>query len=885
MACCTSGGDASSPGPNEQIAIERALKDQQIRVLEGCFNDSGTLDMERVTTNLWCHRSDPDCVQAIIDLLTKHTDEKSVFDGVEFYLPQLAHMVIHLGEEFPLKTMQIFVLSVVQHSMHFALQLHWILIAMMQDYMPEMEDGQPNPGYEFLFYTRAVALLQTVDRCVMSGSPRRPFLEQLYRSGQVTETELRELEIADRRFNALAMIESLDETTWLDVEEGDLKGNLLFKRWKRKGKLKTHPWKLCYFKVQDRMLFCFRSKESGFLKRAIPLEDAEVITDPNAKHQWYFEVKSYYGKLKLRADSQQQFDNWVNKLKEIRDQPPHSFFEEGTVERQVTKVQEHKWLFFRNERKMVQQMTDIVEELRFIADVPARKPLFEKRLMDMQLPEYGYVPMCRSTDLWCNIIRITPNENKCFKSKARVPGMVTFEVEQSKEDVATHLFQLFTIEMHNDDDPFATRSSRDISVDFSMERGSEVDNSTGHGGGLLAGTVRRLFRGHNDVDSSPSKSEEESQEEPPRDSVNGSSGTESGKRTVWRPGSKLTRSGSKLTANYFRWPNMTLLENIAKKTETNQGLNAIPEERRAESTTPVSPASTAKTFGEPWSERVERLRTSSPFGNRRGWQINQIIAKSNDDVRQEVFIMQLFQFYKDTFENEGLSLWLQPYRILSTSNSTGLIEFVTDTSSFDALKKMDSYPGSLLGHFENTYGSQNSQAFKDAQKNYIESLAAYSIVCYLLAIKDRHNGNIMLDLEGHVIHIDYGFVFGSAPGNQFSMERAPFKLTTEMVEVMGGLNSEGYNRFVELCTDAMKAARNHKAVVETMIQIMMFKSKLPFAEHGDSVITRFQSRLLPNVHDSRLKAAVEQQLIRKSYNHTGANLYDHFQVATNGIAK
>ena len=80
------------------------------------------------------------------------------------------------------------------------------------------------------------------------------------------------------------------------------------------------------------------------------------------------------------------------------------------------------------------------------------------------------------------------------------------------------------------------------------------------------------------------------------------------------------------------------------------------------------------------------------------------------------------------------------------------------------------------------------EAFRTAQRNFVWSLAAYSLMSWLFLFKDRHNGNLLLDTAGHVIHIDFGFVFGFvfgiAPGGSFSLEMGvPFKLTEEMLEV------------------------------------------------------------------------------------------------------
>eukprot|EP00351_Strombidinopsis_sp_SopsisLIS2011_P006038 CAMPEP_0116879196 /NCGR_PEP_ID=MMETSP0463-20121206/10987_1 /TAXON_ID=181622 /ORGANISM="Strombidinopsis sp, Strain SopsisLIS2011" /LENGTH=127 /DNA_ID=CAMNT_0004528257 /DNA_START=2313 /DNA_END=2696 /DNA_ORIENTATION=- len=46
-------------------------------------------------------------------------------------------------------------------------------------------------------------------------------------------------------------------------------------------------------------------------------------------------------------------------------------------------------------------------------------------------------------------------------------------------------------------------------------------------------------------------------------------------------------------------------------------------------------------FMETSKEQDERVRRNSPFGNLKTWKLIKMIVKSNDDVRQEQFAMQL----------------------------------------------------------------------------------------------------------------------------------------------------------------------------------------------------------------------------------------------------
>ena len=78
-----------------------------------------------------------------------------------------------------------------------------------------------------------------------------------------------------------------------------------------------------------------------------------------------------------------------------------------------------------------------------------------------------------------------------------------------------------------------------------------------------------------------------------------------------------------------------------------------------------------------------------------------------------------------------------------------------------------------------------NKRYNSAKQNFMRSMAGYSLLCYILQIKDRHNGNILLDTKGHMVHVDFGFLLSNSPGN-LNFEAMTFKLTKEYIDVLGG---------------------------------------------------------------------------------------------------
>ena len=227
-------------------------------------------------------------------------------------------------------------------------------------------------------------------------------------------------------------------------------------------------------------------------------------------------------------------------------------------------------------------------------------------------------------------------------------------------------------------------------------------------------------------------------------------------------------------------------------------------------------------FKKLWAEKVPKLKSQSFFHAFNSYTLKPVIMKGGDDLRQEVFAMQLFKKFNSIFQKEQTGIYIRPYEIMVTSSSAGFLEFLSDTTTVSGLKNKFNERLTLAEIYRHVFQDK----FEFARKNFIESLAGYSLLCYLLQIKDRHNGNIMITHEGHMLHIDFGFLISNAPGN-FHFETAPFKLTADYVALMDGPESEYFEYFEFLLLKGLIALNKNINEILPLIKVTSEKSPLP----------------------------------------------------------
>ena len=290
-------------------------------------------------------------------------------------------------------------------------------------------------------------------------------------------------------------------------------------------------------------------------------------------------------------------------------------------------------------------------------------------------------------------------------------------------------------------------------------------------------------------------------------------------------------------------------------------------------------------FGQTLETQEARLKYQSQYGYLSSYKVCKVLIKSGEDLRQEQFASQLINEFAQIFKIEEVDCYLYPYEIISTGNNAGIIEVCPNTISLDELKHKTSFdPNNTLKTFYENYFGKGTKKYKRAVRNLVRSLAGYSLVCYFLQIKDRHNGNILINNEGYLIQIDFGFFLSNAPGGEF--EKAPFKLTDEVIEVIGGINSKYFQIFRKLMWKGMLAISKHYEKIMILVEMMYcgYGKKLECFKSGDATLTKLRDRFKPKKNmKKRDYLALVDSLIQEALSSWRTKWYDKYQYFFEGI--
>uniref|UniRef100_A0A182UDV9 Phosphatidylinositol 3-kinase catalytic subunit type 3 n=1 Tax=Anopheles melas TaxID=34690 RepID=A0A182UDV9_9DIPT len=219
------------------------------------------------------------------------------------------------------------------------------------------------------------------------------------------------------------------------------------------------------------------------------------------------------------------------------------------------------------------------------------------------------------------------------------------------------------------------------------------------------------------------------------------------------------------------------------------------------------------------------------------------IFKHGDDLRQDQLILQMITLMDKLLQKENLDLKLTPYRVLATSSKHGFMQYIDSVTVAEVLNT----EGSIHNYFRKFNPCETGPfgIMPEIMDTYIKSCAGYCVITYLLGIGDRHLDNLLLTSSGKLFHIDFGYILGRDPKPM----PPPMKLSKEMVEAMGGINSEYYNTFRKLCYTAFLHLRRHANVMLNLFGLMVDASVPDIALEPDKSVKKVEDNLRLDLSD------------------------------------
>ena len=289
-------------------------------------------------------------------------------------------------------------------------------------------------------------------------------------------------------------------------------------------------------------------------------------------------------------------------------------------------------------------------------------------------------------------------------------------------------------------------------------------------------------------------------------------------------------------------------------------------------------------FGDPWSITHDAIQKSSTHAASPGWACHTVLIKGADGILQEAFACQLIRTISEIWREARLPIQALAYQIEPIDDCVAAVEFIHDARTVDYLKrrlrKTSGRTVTLADIFSPaSFAECPPGIFESFQSNFIASCAGFSIITYILRLGDRHNKNVLIHRSGALVHIDFGFVLESTPGDCAVESLVPFKLPAEYAEFMG---QQGFDRFRELILLGMTVLRQNIERVAALIEMGNARYLPCLGESAMDAAQGVRERALYNTPEPLFSQSVSA-MIDASVGHWITRGYDLYQKLHNGI--
>jgi phosphatidylinositol 3-kinase len=225
-----------------------------------------------------------------------------------------------------------------------------------------------------------------------------------------------------------------------------------------------------------------------------------------------------------------------------------------------------------------------------------------------------------------------------------------------------------------------------------------------------------------------------------------------------------------------------------------------------------------------------------------------VVVKNGDDMRQDQLVLQMFTLMDSLLKDVNLDFKFTLYKVLACTKKDGIMEFVADADTIQNILNDTSFDVSV--HLKKIANEQNKQ--EDINNTYLLSNAGYAVATYLMAIGDRHLENLMLTNDGHMWHLDFGFILGNNPG--LKQYYPPIRMNKAMILGMGGRKSEKYETFKSKTIDAFLYLRNYRQYIVNIL-VMMIDASIPdlSRDHHDKILSQMNERFMPDLTNEKAR--------------------------------